>query len=188
MQFKTVWSRWEENARITPVKDAIIHWIAGEEPFCWSFKDLLKTANSFSIQLKKLGIIQNQVCAKIIRHIRFFYPLYMWIVGTGATPAVLAYPNPRLHPEKFREGLEGMGRRSGLDWILTERALEGVLQPLLTRSTIRGLHFPFEGTDYLEAVGSGAQRGAAYSMHDSDPLLLQHSSGTTGLQKPVLLS
>ena len=82
-----------------------------------------------------------------------------------------------------------MGRRSGLDWILTERALEGVLQPLLGNgnSTIRGLQFPFGGTDYPEAGGSDVPR-RVHAMRDSDPLLLQHSSGTTGLQKPVLLS
>jgi acyl-CoA synthetase (AMP-forming)/AMP-acid ligase II len=149
---------------------------------------LIRTAELYSAALTNSGIEKGQVCAIIARHNALLYPVYLACVCAGAIPAILAYPNPRLHPEKFREGLEGMGRRSGLDWILTERALEGVLQPLLTRSTIRGLHFPFEGTDYLEAVGSGAQRGAAYSMHDSDPLLLQHSSGTTGLQKPVLLS
>jgi acyl-CoA synthetase (AMP-forming)/AMP-acid ligase II len=114
----------------------------------------------------------------------------MACVFAGAIPAVLAYPNPRLHPDKFREGLEGMGRRSGLDWVLTERALEGVLQPLLGdgRSTILGLQFPFEGYEYLGPVGSHAQPGEMHAPRESDPLLLQHSSGTTGLQKPVLLS
>ena len=106
--------------------------------------------------------------------------MYLACVCAGAIPAILAYPNPRLHPDKFREGLEGMGRRSGLDWILTERALEGVLQPLLTQSTIRGLHFPFDWNDNLEVAGSGVQGKATHAMRDSDPLLLQHSSGTTG--------
>ena len=128
MEFKTVWSRWEDNAKNSPDKDAIVHWIAGEEPFRWSFKELFKTANAFSFQLLNQGIKPNQVCAIIIRHNRFFYPLYMGIVGIGAIPAVLAYPNPRLHPDKFRDGIRGMSQRSGLDWILTENSLEPVCQ------------------------------------------------------------
>jgi acyl-CoA synthetase (AMP-forming)/AMP-acid ligase II len=136
------------------------------------------------------GIQKGEVCAIIARHNAMLYPLYMACVCAGAIPAVLAYPNPRLHPDKFREGLEGMGQRSGLDWILTERALEGVLQPLLGdgRSTIRGLQFPFDASEYWEGVGPGVQPGIAHDPRPSDPLLLQHSSGTTGLQKPVLLS
>jgi fatty-acyl-CoA synthase len=150
----------------------------------------MRTAEVYSAALTENGIQRGQVCAIIARHNPLFYPVYMACVCAGAIPAVLAYPNPRLHPDKFREGLEGMGRRSGLDWILTERALEGVLQPLLGdgRSTIRGLQFPFEVSKYLEVVGSQVQGGTVHRARESDPLLLQHSSGTTGLQKPVLLS
>jgi acyl-CoA synthetase (AMP-forming)/AMP-acid ligase II len=189
MDYKTVWSRWEENARITPDKDAIVHWIAGEEPFRWSFKDLLKTANAFSIQLLNQGIKPNQVCAIIIRHNRFFYPLYMGIVGIGAIPAVLAYPNPRLHPDKFRDGIRGMSQRSGLDWIFTETSLEPILTPLLVNSTIKGMHFPLEwDLSFRDSKIESELKEIRKSREGTDPFLLQHSSGTTGLQKPVLLS
>src|ERR1017187_6692048 len=184
----TVWHRWCENASKSPDSVAVIHWMAGKPPRCWTWSELIRTAELYAAALTNSGIEKGHVCAIIARHNALVYPVYMACVCAGAIPAILAYPNPRLHPEKFREGLEGMGRRSGLDWILTERALESVLAPLLSRSTIRGLHFPFEGNEYLEAVGSGVQPGAVHAMRDSDPLLLQHSSGTTGLQKPVLLS
>jgi len=189
MEFQTLWSRWEENARITPAKDAIVHWIAGEDPFRWSYGELLKTANAFSIQLLTQGIRPNQVCAIIIRHNRLFYPLYMGIVGIGAIPAVLAYPNPRLHPDKFRDGIRGMSHRSGLDWIFTENSLESVLTPLLVNSTIKGMHFPLEWDLTLRNAAIESElKEIRMNRGETDPFLLQHSSGTTGLQKPVLLS
>jgi fatty-acyl-CoA synthase len=186
----TIWHRWCENARKSPDSVAVVHWQAGEPPRRWTWGELIRTAELYSAALTNSGIKKGHVCAIIARHNAMLYPVYLACVCAGAIPAILAYPTPRLHPEKFREGLEGMCRRSGLDWILTERALEGVLNPLLGegRSTIRGLHFPFDGADYLEAAGSDVRPGAAYAMRDSEPLLLQHSSGTTGLQKPVLLS
>lgn len=189
MEYKTVWSLWERNAKNTPDKDAIVHWIAGEEPFRWSFKSLLATAHAFSILLKKNGIKENEVCAIIIKHNRFFYPLYMGIVGIGAIPAVLAYPNPRLHPDKFRDGIRGMSHRSGLDWIFTERSLEPILTPLLVDSTIHGVQFPFEWDINLrdEKIENEILE-VRKNRTGSDSFLLQHSSGTTGLQKPVLLS
>jgi fatty-acyl-CoA synthase len=186
----TMWDRWCENANRSPDSVAVVHWRAGETPRRWTWGELIGTAELYSAALTNSGIEKGHVCAIVVRHNALLFPVYMACVCAGAIPAILAYPNPRLHPEKFREGLEGMGRRSGLDWILTEHALEGILQPLLGegRSTIRGLQFPFDGSDYLKAVTSGAQRGAAHVASESDPLLLQHSSGTTGLQKPVLLS
>jgi fatty-acyl-CoA synthase len=186
----TVWHRWCENADKSPDSLAVIHWRAGEAPRRWTWGELIRTAQLLSATLTNSGVESGQVCAIIAKHNALFYPVYMACVCAGAIPAVLAYPNPRLHPDKFREGLEGMGRRSGLDWILTERELEGVLRPLLQdgRSTIRGLHFPFEDNDHVQAASAGSQRLAVHDQRGSDPLLLQHSSGTTGLQKPVLLS
>jgi fatty-acyl-CoA synthase len=186
----TIWHRWGENADKSPNSVAIVHWKAGETPFRWTWGNLIHAAEMYSAALNNSGIKRGDVCAIIARHNPLLYPVYLGCVCAGAIPAILAYPNPRLHPNKFREGLEGMGKRSGLDWILTERALEGVLQPLLGtgRSTIRGLQFPFVGNDYLEGVEAKVPGGAVHTIRASDPLLLQHSSGTTGLQKPVLLS
>src|SRR5262249_17900371 len=137
-------------------------------------------------------IKKGDVCAIVVRHNALLYPLYLACVCVGAIPSFLAYPNPRLHPDKFRQGLEGMSQRSGLDWILTERDLEQTVRPLIETqgSTIRGSHFPLEWS--LDAGPSHDSSARLQKLHAtikaSDPLLLQHSSGTTGLQKPVLLS
>ena len=183
----TIWQCWERNAAKNPQGDAIVHWIPGKEPFRWSFFNLLERAKMFSLMLKNLGIKQNDVCAIIIRHHSDFYPLYMGVSALGAIPAVLAYPNPRLHPDKFRQGIEGMSQRSGLDWILTEDALLNVLKPLVENqdSTIKGIHLPLEQD--LSLLDT-KEFTPPFGISDSDPILLQHSSGTTGLQKPVLIS
>lgn len=131
---------------------------------------------------------RGDVCALIVRHHPLLYPLYLGISAIGALPSVLAYPNPRLHPDKFRHGLEGMAHRSGLDHILTERGLSAVVSPLVGAegSTIRDVLYP------LEALGGPPPAGSAIVGHppatSDEPCLLQHSSGTTGLQKPVVLS
>lgn len=188
----TLWKRWKLNSEKYPDRDAVVHWVAGEEPFRWTYKTLIDASKKFSVHIKKLGIKPGEVCATIIRHNPKFYPLYLGISRTAALPAVLAYPNPRLHPDKFRQGLEGMAQRSGLDYILTERELEPLIKPLIEKpgSTIKAVYFPLEWdieneTDpeidaEIERIASGVK--------DTDPILLQHSSGTTGLQKPVVLS
>ncbi|MCF6268123.1 MAG: AMP-binding protein [Melioribacteraceae bacterium] len=192
LQGETLWERWQYFAQTTPDKEAIIHWRAVEEPVRWTYSSLLETANKFSAYLKNIGVKKGDVCALIIRHDPYFYPLYLGITGIGALPSVLAYPNPRLHPDKFRQGLAGMALRSGLDWILTETALEEIILPFVENkdTTVNELYFPLEW-DLERDINSETIQELSdirAEIKPDEPMLLQHSSGTTGLQKPVVLS
>ena len=177
-----VWDRWLAHAGAQPNAAAIIHCVAGEEPWTWTWEGVIERARRYAGMLLEKGVRPGQVCATILRHHREFYPLYMAIEAVGALPAVLAYPNNRLHPDKFRQGLSGMAARSGLDWILTHRDLEETIRPLLSQG--RGIHsllFPLEWDP-------GPAEIPHPTVRPDQPCLLQHSSGTTGLQKPVMLS
>jgi fatty-acyl-CoA synthase len=188
---ETLHKRWLKNAEMYPDRDAIIFWKTGEEPHRWTFSSLIKASEKYIQFLADAGIKKGDVCAIIIRHHRDFYPLYIAVSRLGAIPSVLAYPNPRLHPDKFRSGLEGMTVRSGLDWILTELSLENTINPLVSKkgSTIKGVFYPLDvGPEYELAKGVKQRIMEPVEESENDPLLLQHSSGTTGLQKPVMLS
>lgn len=187
----TVWHRWCDNAAKYAERDAIVHWKAGEEPFRWSFSGLVAAAEELAAGLIERNVRRGEVCAIILRHNHNLYPLYLAVCSIGAIPAILAYPNPRLHPDKFRQGIEGMSQRSGLDWIFTERELQSRIEPIVLsdRSTIKGLHYPLEwGKPNLTEARATEIEQTRRSIAPKDPFLLQHSSGTTGLQKPVLLS
>jgi len=182
---KTLWNLWCQNAETCPDREAIVHWSVGEQPIRWKWLDLINKARSFGRRLYENGIQQGQVCALIIRHNPDFYPLYMGIVAIGAIPAVLAYPNPRLHPDKFRAGLRGISVNSGLDWILTESELEPQIRSLACEegTTVRAILTPLENLDHLEKPDI-----PEITVSADQVCLLQHSSGTTGLQKAVALS
>ncbi len=183
----TLWHYWQTNALERGDAEAIVHWIPGEEPVRWTFGTLYNTAVSYALRLKAEGIVKGDVCALMLRHHPLFYPLYMGISLLGAIPAVLAYPNPRLHPDKFRQGITGMAQRSGLDYLLTEYDLMPLLEPLIKNnsSTIKGFLFPLQYN--VDADKNGIFEFDNY-IEDTTPLLLQHSSGTTGLQKPVMVT
>lgn len=186
----TIWNKWEQNSLIEPSKYAVIFWKEEGVFLRWNFEELLKKANYYSNFFYELGIKKGDVCAIILRHNPEFYPIYMGIAGTGALPAVLAYPNPRLHPEKFRQGIIGMSARSGLDYIITDRELDEKIRPLIDgkHTTIRDIFFPLEFDGNKVPDNNNALDNIRKNIRPEDPFLLQHSSGTTGLQKPVVLS
>ena len=183
---ETISDCWRSNAERAPHREAVVHYVAGEEPYRWTWGEILRVSSLYARALKDQGIHKGDICAIIIRHHKDFYPIYMGISSLGALPAVLAYPNSRLHPDKFRQGLEGMVRRSGLDYILTEKDLGSVVNPMVTGSgsTIRAVLYPLEWS--LE--GETVERFPSTEEGGDAPCLLQHSSGTTGLQKAVVLT
>jgi fatty-acyl-CoA synthase len=177
---------WLRNARTRPDEAAILHLCADQPSYTWTWGALVARARSVAAALQRRGVRPGHVCAIVIRHVAEFYPIYMGVSLAGALPSVLAYPNPRLHPDKFREGLAGMARHSGLDWLLTERELEPVVGPIALEaaSTVRGIVFPLEMDVSAPLLDERTDRVSS----SRDPCLLQHSSGTTGLQKGVMLS
>jgi len=182
--------RWLQHAQTRPEAEAIVHWTAGQPPFRWTWSALLTHAQGIAGRLRDAGVRPGQVCSLIMRQQPDLYPLYLGVSLLGAIPAVLAYPNARIHPDKYRQGFQGMVQVSGLDWLLTESDLADVIRSITAApgSTVRGILCPFAAenvpapapykgsADYLPRVGRNS------------PALLQHSSGTTGLQKAEVLS
>lgn len=185
-----IWNKWKENSLHKTINDAIIFWREEGVFTRWSFDGLLKKADFYSNYFYELGIRKGDVCAIILRHHPEFYPIYIGIAGNGALPAVLAYPNPRLHPDKFRQGIIGMSARSGLDYIITDRELDEKIRPLISdkQTTIKDIIFPLEFDINNPPDNQNILENIRNNIRPEDPFLLQHSSGTTGLQKPVVLS
>ena len=192
---KSVPDRWLELAEKKPDDQAIIHWDVVKGKRVWNYSELISTALSYAKFLTDNAVKKNDVCAIIVRHNPDFYPIYFAIGLIGAIPAILAYPNSRLHAKKFRHGLSGMAMYSGLDWILTEKELEDIITPLVSikNNKIKGIIYPLRDEndniespkheDYLKACNT-----ILPTIDKNSPFLLQHSSGTTGLQKAVVLS
>src|SRR5436309_2349312 len=110
--------RWQDLCTEDPHFIAVVHAVAGSDSVRWSREALWRRAEEFALGFRENGVRPGEVCAIILRHHSDFYPLYMAVAFVGAIPAVLAYPNARIHPDKYRAGLHGMAARSGLHWIL----------------------------------------------------------------------
>lgn len=175
---------WAENARRLCDALAVSHWADGKVIHRYTWRALFDEARQVASWLRTLGVARGQVCAMLLRPDSTFYPLYMGVVLAGAIPSVVAYPNERLHPQKFRDGLQGMAAKSGLDWILTDAELHARFAELLNAPDIRVALI--DDTTWKTCQLLDVTDVAIASPEDM--CLLQHSSGTTGLQKGVALS
>src|SRR5262245_15888588 len=88
-----LFERWRQHAHRRADCEAIVHWLAGEEPVRWKWGELIRHAEMIARWLQAQGVQPGQVCALIIRHHPNFYPVYLGTSICGALPAVLAYPN-----------------------------------------------------------------------------------------------
>lgn len=180
----TLGGAWAHHAARRPEALAVSHWADGSISHRWTWGALFDSALRAATWLRDCGVRRGQVCALLLQPDAHFFPLYMGVVLIGALPSVIAYPNERLHPQKFRDGLQGMAARSGLDWMLTDPKLWSGFSELLSDSAVR-----VAMVDVEEWTRSApARQTDLASSEPDDTCVLQHSSGTTGLQKGVALS
>jgi acyl-CoA synthetase (AMP-forming)/AMP-acid ligase II len=113
-------------------------------------------------------------------------PLMAAFVGAllvGAVPSILAYPTFKIDPEKYRHGLSGVTENLKASLVVFD---EDFPQDLLEYLASYG----DERLVQIKEPGAGG-RQEEITWHQPGPddvAFLQHSSGTTGLQKGVALT
>lgn len=127
--------------------------------------------------LSSLGVASGETVVLVMQQ---GIPLLATFTGAmmiGAVPSILAYPNFKVEPAKYRRGLRGVSEHLDAAAIVVDDA------------------FPADLLDFLGGAGArivrareGAQEAAMRPAGPDALAFLQHSSGTTGLQKGVALS
>lgn len=104
----------------------------------------------------------------------------------GAVPAFLAYPNFKVEPSKYRAGLAGVtANLNAKAVIIDEDFPEDMLACVALGSESMLLH---AGEKDLAATVQGPPQKERANIQPHDLAFIQHSAGTTGLQKGVALT
>jgi fatty-acyl-CoA synthase len=100
----------------------------------------------------------------------------------GAVPAILATPSFKADPSKYRDGIRGVVANLAAPLVLVDRNLpDGALRDILSVGSGRVV-----SAGGVDAYGSD-DRCLAAAPDPDDIAFIQHSAGTTGLQKGVAL-
>lgn len=151
-----------------------------------STAELLRRAAAWEQAYARLGIQPGEVVILILRHGLDLPAAYFGAVLRGAVPSIMPFLSEKLLPERYRADLKALVSVTQPAAIVTAADFEGeVLGALEPGGPVRAVVLPEQVGEPRDPVWDalpGLQRGA------DDIVLLQHSSGTTGLQKGVALS
>ena len=156
---------------------------AGQPDLPITTRELLDRATGPQRILEAEGILPGEVVLLILQHSEDLIYTYFGTILHGAIPSIMPYLTEKLQPDRYRADLAALIEVTRPAAIFTYADFEPEV------------HAALKEGDSVRAVMIAEQRpdGAmpAFDLSRRQPadiVLLQHSSGTTGLQKGVALS
>jgi len=169
-----------------PEKTSIILQNAGQADTPITFRQLILGANRYALTLVREGIKPGEVVLLILQHGEDLTFSFWGTVLHGAIPAIMPFLTEKLSPEKYRADLASLISITKPTAIIASPEFEAEARSALipgnpVRTVILTNNIePESNPDFNSLNGMKAS--------PQDIVLLQHSSGTTGLQKGVALS
>lgn len=183
----TTFSNLLQNSYLeVPEKTSIILQHAGQADTPITYRQLILGANRYALTLVRDGIEPGEVVLLILQHGEDLIFSFWGAVLHGAIPAIMPFLTEKLSPEKYRADLVSLISITKPTAIITSPEFEAEARSALTSgSSVRTVILtnniePESNPDFNSLNGMKAL--------PQDIVLLQHSSGTTGLQKGVALS
>jgi len=169
-----------------PEKVSIVLQNAGQPDQEIIYRQLILGANRYALTLSREEIKAGEVVLLILQHGQDLAFSFWGAVLRGAIPAIMPFLSEKLSPERYRADLASLISITKPAAIITSAEFESEARSaLVPGDSVRKLIVtntvePQSEPDFDSLAGIKAS--------PEDISLLQHSSGTTGLQKGVALS
>ncbi|MDP1547659.1 MAG: AMP-binding protein, partial [Anaerolineales bacterium] len=169
-----------------PDKTSIILQHAGQPDKLLTYRDLIHGANRFALTYAREGIHSGEVVILILQHGEDLIHSFWGAILHGAIPSIMPFLTEKLAPEKYRADLTALIAITKPTTIVTYPEFEAeVRSALVEGDSVRHVIL----TNQIEAEAEpNFESLQGFKSSPEDIVVLQHSSGTTGLQKGVALS
>ncbi len=151
-----------------------------------SFGELMFGSAGYSHALTAAGVQPGEVVVLILNHSEDLVYAFYGAVLHGAIPAIMPFLTEKLSPDYYRASLTALFEITSPAALITYP--EFVEEVGLAGSQIRALLVSSQVAPTTKPDYSDREVFAGLDRSPDDAVLLQHSSGTTGLQKGVALS
>lgn len=174
------------HAQDKPDQPAIHFLESGMDDLAISYRDLYLRASDFALRLQESGVNPGEVVVLIINYRADLLYAFWGAILQGAIPSILPFLTEKLNPDRYLADLTSLISVTRPSAIITYDEFRPIVEDAVSKdSSVRTVLFLEEivrGEDQIHQHYPGFTRAA------DEIVLLQHSSGTTGLQKGVALS
>ncbi|HEY2980972.1 MAG TPA: AMP-binding protein [Anaerolineales bacterium] len=170
----------------TPDRIAVYLQHAGRDDVPISYARLASAATAYARSFARAGVKPGEVAVLILQHGEDLIYAFWGAVLHGAIPSIMPFLTEKLAPERYRADLASLISVTRPAALVTYPEFEAeVRSALKAGDSVRALIV----TDDLESETAAALESfSGFQRQPEHVVLLQHSSGTTGLQKGVALS
>ena len=169
----------------TPEKAAVHLLDSREADRTLTWEALLSGAAGYARAYARAGLQPGEIVILILPHGEDLLFSFLGAVLHGAVPSIMPYLTEKLSPERYEEALQALFRIVSPAAAVTYPQFEARLRRAAAgTASFRGLLL--SGT--LSPIQPQAAQLPGLERPAEEIVLLQHSSGTTGLQKGVALS
>jgi fatty-acyl-CoA synthase len=159
---------------------------SGKPDLPFTYQQLLEGAAGYAGTLQKNGIRPGEVVILIFQHSLELILAYFGCILQGAIPSIMPFLTEKLLPERYRADLHSLVGITRPEAIFTYRDFENEVRTAIAGgSSVRRVMLSENAYPPCPPDFHGL---GGLSRKPEDIVLLQHSSGTTGLQKGVALS
>jgi acyl-CoA synthetase (AMP-forming)/AMP-acid ligase II len=170
----------------TPDRSAIVLQFPGRDDLLITYDQLLRSSSGFAQTLEHEGIQPGEVIVLILQHGEDLIYSFWGAILQGAIPSIMPFLTEKLSPERYKADLSALISVTKPAAIVTYPEFEGeVCAALQEGDSVRSV-IVADRIEAQAAMDFASLKG--FHRKPEDIVLLQHSSGTTGLQKGVALS
>jgi fatty-acyl-CoA synthase len=152
-----------------------------------TYRELIERSNDYAVAYARAGVNPGDVVILILQHGKDLVYSYWGAILLGAIPSMMPFLTEKLSPERYRADLGALFSHSQPAGVVTYPEFEADVCKMVTESGHSDCEvFITERISCQEKLDFSSFSGL--TRKETDTVLLQHSSGSTGLQKGVALS
>jgi fatty-acyl-CoA synthase len=159
--------------------------IDGDDETAISTRTFFEQAARYARALEQAGVRAGDLVALILQHGPDVLYSFWGAMLLGATPSIFPFLTEKLDPETYFDSVRALVAHEAIRVIITYEDLQADLDHTVGNiATLSAII----NKDTLQAEGNAASYLSLNPAQPESTAFLQHSSGSTGLQKGVMLS
>ncbi|HKJ28521.1 MAG TPA: AMP-binding protein [Anaerolineales bacterium] len=186
MNYSTLIQPVIERADSQPNKPALVMINQDGSEDTVSARQFHQQALAYANALQEIGVQQEDLVILVLQHSQVLLSAFWGALYLGAIPSIFPFLTEKLDPELYQQRVKALVTAENAKAVITYPDFHGDLQALLKDADCQVL-----STEDVAALGRDLLVDVDGFWRDPSPdkiAFLQHSSGTTGLQKGVALS